>query len=203
MRQQQAGVVTPGTNARPDEFRISLEDLAEPFARHVCEHLKITLKQSTSPSSKFLDACRAYNTDAISKSDLIAQTTKLGFVNVIDALSGRPCDGELLRRQTRCVCPAFPALILGRLMRLGRPGMPAHFRLRCAQSKAQPSAARQLAQNLLKGFLPGFGFGDVSHGFSSINSGVPAGRPVHQRFAGLRAVLAHCSPRSCCPSARR
>ena len=64
---------------------ISLEDLAEPFAQHVCEHLKITLKQSTSPSSKFLDACRAYNTDAISKSDLIAQTTKLGFVNVIDA----------------------------------------------------------------------------------------------------------------------
>jgi hypothetical protein len=64
---------------------IRLEDLAEPFARHVCEHLKINPKQSTSASSKFLDACRAFNTDEISKADLIAQTTKLGFVNVIDA----------------------------------------------------------------------------------------------------------------------
>jgi 5-methylcytosine-specific restriction endonuclease McrA len=64
---------------------IRLEDLAEPFARHVCEHLKLNSKQSTSPSSKFLDACRAYNADEVSKSDLISATAKLGFVNVIDA----------------------------------------------------------------------------------------------------------------------
>ena len=64
---------------------IKLEDLAEPFSRHVCEHLKRNPKQSTSASSKFLDACRAYNVDESSHSDLIAQTTKLGFVNVIDA----------------------------------------------------------------------------------------------------------------------
>jgi hypothetical protein len=64
---------------------IRLEDLAEPFARHVCGHLKLSPKQSTSPSSKFLDACRAFNSDELTESDLIAQTTKLGFVNVIDA----------------------------------------------------------------------------------------------------------------------
>lgn len=64
---------------------IRLEELAEPFARHVCEHLKLNPKQSTSPSSKFLDACRAFNSDEISKSDLISKTTRLGFVNVIDA----------------------------------------------------------------------------------------------------------------------
>ena len=64
---------------------IKLEDLAEPFSRHVCEHLKRNPKQSTSASSKFLDACRAYNSGDSSQSDLIAQTTKLGFVNVIDA----------------------------------------------------------------------------------------------------------------------
>ena len=40
---------------------IRLEDLAEPFSRNVCEHLKLSPKQSTSPSSKFLNACRAYN----------------------------------------------------------------------------------------------------------------------------------------------
>lgn len=64
---------------------ILLEDLAEPFARHVCEHLRLSPKQGTSPSSKFLDACRSFNSDELTKSDLIAQTTKLGFVNVIDA----------------------------------------------------------------------------------------------------------------------
>ncbi len=70
--------------AREQEL-IRLEELSEPFARHVCEHLKLNPKQSTAASSKFLDACRAFNTDEISKSDLIAQTTKLGFVNVINA----------------------------------------------------------------------------------------------------------------------
>ena len=64
---------------------IRLEDLAEPFSRNVCEHLKLSPKQSTSPSSKFLNACRAYNSGDLSKSDLIGQTTQLGFANVIDA----------------------------------------------------------------------------------------------------------------------
>lgn len=70
---------------RREQEIIRLEDLAEPFSRHVCEHLKLNPKQSTSASSKFLDACRAFNSDEISRSDLIVQTTKLGFVNVIDA----------------------------------------------------------------------------------------------------------------------
>lgn len=64
---------------------IRLEDLAEPFARHVCEHLKLSPRQSTSHSSKFLEACRAFNSGDLTRSDLIGQTAKLGFVNVIDA----------------------------------------------------------------------------------------------------------------------
>lgn len=64
---------------------IRLEDLAVPFAKNVCEHLNLSPKQSTSRSSKFLDACRAFNSNKITSSDLIAQTAKLGFVNVIDA----------------------------------------------------------------------------------------------------------------------
>jgi hypothetical protein len=35
--------------------RVSLEELAEPFARHVSEHLKIADKQGTSVQSRFLD----------------------------------------------------------------------------------------------------------------------------------------------------
>lgn len=64
---------------------VPLETLAGPFARHVCEHLEINDKQATSPSSKFLDACRAFNAGTITHDELIDATIRLGFVNVIDA----------------------------------------------------------------------------------------------------------------------
>jgi hypothetical protein len=69
------------------ETLIRLDDLAEPYSRHLCEHLKHSPKQSTSQSSKFLDACRKFNKEEnpISKTELIDVTIELGFNNVIDA----------------------------------------------------------------------------------------------------------------------
>jgi hypothetical protein len=64
---------------------IPLEDLSIPFSKHICEHLKINDKQTTSRSSRFLDACRQFNNGEISHDELIHLTTKLGFVNVLDA----------------------------------------------------------------------------------------------------------------------
>ena len=64
---------------------ISLEELAEPFSRNVCSHLAAAPKQATSPSSKFLNTCKSFNEGKISGSQLIEATSKLGFVNVIDA----------------------------------------------------------------------------------------------------------------------
>lgn len=64
---------------------IKLDDLAGPFAKQVARHLEFASKQSTSQSSKFLDACRRYNSGELKESSLIDQTTRLGFVNVIDA----------------------------------------------------------------------------------------------------------------------
>ena len=64
---------------------IKLEDLAVPFSENISAHLNIADKQTTSASSKFLDACRAFNKQQISKSDLVSKTVKLGFNNVIDA----------------------------------------------------------------------------------------------------------------------
>ena len=64
---------------------ISLEALSDPFSRNLCEHLQHSDKQITSPSSQFLDGCRKANQGAITKSELLATTTRLGFVNVIDA----------------------------------------------------------------------------------------------------------------------
>lgn len=69
---------------RKDE-RVSLEELAAPFSRHLCEHLKLADKQTTSRSSKFLDACRAFNRGELSEDVLVGTTARLGFNNVIDA----------------------------------------------------------------------------------------------------------------------
>ncbi len=64
---------------------ITLEELAEPFSRHITEHLKIEDKQTTSKSSSFLNVCRQFNVGEIAKEQLIDRTVKLGFNNVIDA----------------------------------------------------------------------------------------------------------------------
>jgi hypothetical protein len=71
--------------AEKDNTFISLEDLAEPYARHLSEHLKLNDKQGTFSSSKFLNKVREFNRDECSRSDLIASTVSLGFNNVIDA----------------------------------------------------------------------------------------------------------------------
>mgnify|MGYP003650728385 FL=1 len=64
---------------------IPLELLSEPFSRHLCNHLKHSPKQITSKSSKFLTACTDFNSNKIDQNELIKQTVKLGFANVIDA----------------------------------------------------------------------------------------------------------------------
>lgn len=64
---------------------IRLEDLAVPFSKHICDHLKICDKQITSSKSTFLQACRDFNAGTVSQDELIHKTVKLGFNNVIDA----------------------------------------------------------------------------------------------------------------------
>lgn len=64
---------------------VSLEQLADPFATHVCDHLQQVDRQGTNPKSRFLNACRAFNRGQLSRSDLLTTTVRLGFVNVINA----------------------------------------------------------------------------------------------------------------------
>lgn len=64
---------------------ITLEELAIPFSRHICEHIAVSPKQATSNSSIFLDACKNYNIGRISQETLYDITYKKGFTNVIDA----------------------------------------------------------------------------------------------------------------------
>ncbi len=42
-------------------------------------------KQGARSAGRFLDLSQQYNNEQITKNDLISQTSKLGFVNVIDA----------------------------------------------------------------------------------------------------------------------
>lgn len=65
--------------------QVSLAQLAVPFASHVAEHLAHAPRQATSASSKFLDACRDFNSGVLTQDELIEATVRLGFNNVIDA----------------------------------------------------------------------------------------------------------------------
>src|SRR5690606_5659785 len=67
----------------------------EPFSRHIIEHLKVSDKQGSSGSSRFLDTCRAFVSKQISEDELIAKTTKLGFVNVVDAFQN--VNGDVIK----------------------------------------------------------------------------------------------------------
>ena len=64
---------------------VTLDQLADPFSRHICEHLQRVDKQTTSQSSRFLETCRKFNGGEIKEDELLDATAKLGFNNVIDA----------------------------------------------------------------------------------------------------------------------
>lgn len=64
---------------------VTLDSLAEPFSRYICEHLELADKQATSKSSRYLDTCRKFNAGEVKKDELLAATAALGFANVIDA----------------------------------------------------------------------------------------------------------------------
>jgi 5-methylcytosine-specific restriction endonuclease McrA len=64
---------------------LKLHELAEPFARHIAEHLKLTDTQGTFQGSRFLDACRDLNAGKLTKAQMVEQAVRLGFNNVIDA----------------------------------------------------------------------------------------------------------------------
>lgn len=73
------------TLAESGKEAASLEELAVPFSRELCAHIKQVDTQSTSAGSRFLDACRHFNAGRITEDELVSTTALLGFNNVIDA----------------------------------------------------------------------------------------------------------------------
>ena len=68
-----------------EKTKISLDELAIPFANSIVEHLKKSNKQGNASSSKFLEGCRNYINEKIIKEELYSLTEEYGFVNVVDA----------------------------------------------------------------------------------------------------------------------
>lgn len=64
---------------------ITLDELAVPYAKHICEHLITAPKQTSSKSSTFLKACEDYNSGKITRDQLIDATVRQGFNYVLDA----------------------------------------------------------------------------------------------------------------------
>ncbi len=62
-----------------DEDFIRLEELAVPYAKHLCEHVKTSPKQSPAKSSTFLTACDNFNQGLISHNQLQEMTVREGF----------------------------------------------------------------------------------------------------------------------------
>ncbi len=62
---------------------VSIEKLAVPFSKHVCEHLKHSPKQVTKGKGPFLKACEDFNNGLISKEKLLEKTVRNAFGDVI------------------------------------------------------------------------------------------------------------------------
>jgi hypothetical protein len=71
--------------AQQGKTDVLLDELAVPYARNICDHLKLADKQGTFGSSRFVEACRKFNSGELAADHLFETTVKLGFNNVIDA----------------------------------------------------------------------------------------------------------------------
>ena len=71
--------------ADEQKTQLTLAELAPAFSQNICQHLRISDKQATSRSSRFLDSCRNFNKQEISEDQLVQETIRNGFNNVIDA----------------------------------------------------------------------------------------------------------------------
>ncbi|MEV4096715.1 HNH endonuclease [Streptosporangium saharense] len=92
---------------------VTLDELAPPYAKLLCEALKRHDRQGIATNSRFLDACRAFNVDEIDQDTLHRRTVQYGFANVIDAfpqLSGTPAPVRFYEDRRRS--STSPGLVL-------------------------------------------------------------------------------------------
>ena len=64
---------------------VSLDELAAPFSRHMCEHMLVAPKQATGRPGAFIETCAAYNAGTVDERKLIDATISAGFSYVFKA----------------------------------------------------------------------------------------------------------------------
>ena len=65
--------------AKAGAAEVPLNNLAEVFADHVCQHLIKSPIQGTNPTNSYLQTCRDYNLGEVDRSKLIEATIRTGF----------------------------------------------------------------------------------------------------------------------------
>jgi len=71
--------------ANKEKTFVTLNELAEPYSKHISNHLILNDKQAIFSKGRFLDTCRLYNNGSLNKDELINITVRFGFRKVIDA----------------------------------------------------------------------------------------------------------------------
>ena len=71
--------------ASKETTSVALRDIAPIYVDSILQHIKVNDKQINSNSSPFLDSCRRFNNDEISRDQLLDITQKEGFKYVVDA----------------------------------------------------------------------------------------------------------------------
>lgn len=69
---------------KQDKDNITLKELSPIFAKYICNHIKVAPRQTTNPSSTFLNACKEYVENKIPKEQLLDITEKNAFNCVLD-----------------------------------------------------------------------------------------------------------------------
>jgi 5-methylcytosine-specific restriction endonuclease McrA len=67
------------------QTHVTVEELAPRYAELLCAAQERQSRQATAANSRFLDACRAFNSGDIDRDTLHRRTAQLGFANVIAA----------------------------------------------------------------------------------------------------------------------
>jgi hypothetical protein len=62
-----------------------MHELAIPFSKYIASHIAKVDTQGTFSNSAFLNACRRFNSNDITADQMVKETVRLGFNNVIDA----------------------------------------------------------------------------------------------------------------------
>lgn len=74
-----------GALSKDDKINVTLDELAVPYSRLMCEHLLEAPKQATGRPGKFIETCKAYNAGTASEQELLDATVSSGFSYVLDA----------------------------------------------------------------------------------------------------------------------